>query len=450
MIVKLEKIISLLTKAGATGVNLVGGAVLDLLRGTDPKDLDCEVFGLTPQEIEQALKAEGLPANTVGKAFGIVKTVLPDGTDVDLSVPRRENKIGAGHRDFQVVLDSTMTPHEAARRRDLTINALALDLRTGRLLNFFGGLSDFHRGLIRVVDPETFVEDPLRVLRIAQILPRKGKRVDSLTLKICRLLVPEFQHLPAERVLEELRKLLLKPLKPAKGLRFLERCGWLRWFSELDALRGVRQNPTWHPEGSVWNHTLLVVNRAAEVRERVPEEWREAFMWASLLHDVGKAVTTRPDLTSPGHDEAGAPLAQAFMERLRAPKALTAKVVQLVRLHMRPGQLHRAGASEGAWRRLAKQAPLQVLGWLSWADSTSRPGRRNENHGPSRQCFELAEKFASEPSQPVVTGRDLLALGFKPGPKLGTALKAAFERQLDGITSKETLLRVALEVLQAA
>jgi tRNA nucleotidyltransferase (CCA-adding enzyme) len=445
----LGRLVELLNQAGATGVNLVGGAVLDLLRGSEPKDLDVEVFGLTPQQIEQILIANGFPANTVGKSFGIIKTVFPDGTEVDLSVPRRENRIGSRHRDFQVSIDVTMTAREAARRRDLTINALAVDLRTGRLLNFFGGLSDFHRGLLRVVDPETFVEDPLRVLRIAQLLPRKGKRVDSLTLSLCRLLVPEFQALSAERVLEEFRKLLLKPAKPAKGLRFLERCGWLRWFPELDALRRVPQNRRWHPEGSVWNHTLLVVNRAASVRDRVPEEWREAFMWAALLHDVGKAVTTRPDLTSPGHDESGCPLAQAFLERLRAPKGLTSQVVQLVRLHMRPGQLHQAGASEGAWRRLARQVPLEVLGWLSWADSTSRPGFRKKDHGPSRRCFELAEKFASEPAEPVVRGRDLLALGFRPGPQFGAALKAAFERQLDGETSREVLLGTALEVLQA-
>ncbi len=448
----LKELIQVIRAAGATAVNLVGGAVVDVLSGREAKDLDIEVFGLTPEAIEKSLILNGFPANTVGKSFGVIKTVLPCGAEIDLSVPRRENKIGVGHKDFTVAVDPGMTAEEAARRRDLTINSLALDLLTGQIVDPFGGMKDLHEGIIRATDPETFVEDPLRVLRISQLLPRKGKRVDSLTMALCRLLIPEYRHLPAERVFCEFRKLLLKARKPAKGLRFLEKSGWLRWFPELHVLRVTPQNPAWHPEGSVWNHTLLVVNRAAEIRASVPEEWREALMWAALLHDVGKAVTTRPDLTSPGHDEAGGPLASSFMERLRAPKKLAQQVELLVRLHMRPGQLHQAGASEGAWRRLHRQVPLEILALLHWADSTSRPGHRRpvEECPPARLALKLAGKFSAEPTKPVVTGADLLVLGFKPGPAIGKALKAAFERQLEGETSKEVLLRAALEALEAA
>ena len=226
-------------------------------------------------------------SNIVGKAFGVLKTVIQD-IEIDLSVPRRENKVGIGHKGFEVELDMAMTPLEAGRRRDLTINSMYLNMHNGELVDPFNGLDDLQNGILRATDYNTFVEDPLR-----------EKMTD------------EFYELPAERVFSEWEKLLLKADKPSMGLQFLRDCGWLKHFPELNDLIGCPQNPIWHPEGDVWVHTCMVIDQAAKLRDQLPNsDWRLAFMFGALLHDVGKPSTTTPDLRAYGHDAAGVPIAE--------------------------------------------------------------------------------------------------------------------------------------------
>lgn len=448
----LSPLVELLLRAGAKRVLLVGGAVVDIIRGIPSKDFDVEVYGLPYASIVEVLRNAGWRADLVGASFGIVKTILPSGDEVDLSVPRRDNKVGVGHKGFTVTLDADLDPREAARRRDLTFNALAVDLKTGEVLDFCGGLDDLRKGILRATDPETFVEDPLRVLRIMQLLPRKGKVVAPETVELCRSIVSEFTTLPGERVEGEFRKLLLKAPRPSEGLRFLEECGWLECFPELAALKRTPQNPAHHPEGSVWEHTLLVVDRAKELKELLPEEWRYPFMLAALLHDVGKPVVTDPaTLRAHGHDTAGVPIAEGFLRRLRLSNEVVKRVCVLVETHMIPGHLVRSGASESAWRRLGRKVDLHVLGLLAQADSQGRGGDYRSRPAPEAEiCRFYADKFAQEPVEPLVKGRDLISAGFKPGPHFKVALEAAFEEQLKGCFDKGHLLRVAVEALRAA
>ena len=416
---------------------LVGGCVVDMLQGREPNDYDIEVYGLAMDKLEEALSP--LDPNPVGKAFGILK--LPHdkvgGLSVDVSIPRRDNSVGIRHKDFVAQLDPGMTPREAAHRRDFTINTIYFDPVEDRVHDPFGGLADLNDGILRVVDPKTFVEDPLRVLRGMQLLARKLEAVEPGTLLLCRKLVSHHYVLPKERLFGEWRKLLMLADRPSTGLEFLKHSWWIYHYPELKDLILLPQHPDWHPEGDVWDHTLWVVDAAAKVRDRIPEEWREAFMFGMLLHDVGKAGTTDIDgFTAYGHPEAGEEGAAAFMGRLTDDKELTARVVAIVKYHLRPFNNTSSNAKTSGWRRLHNKMRLDILGWVSLCDWSGRPGRDPLDpgeHKPSAACWEAYEKFGNtpEPLPAKLMGRHLIEAGHEPGPNFGPMLAAAYDAQME-------------------
>lgn len=421
----MERLLKVLKKAGASRLLLVGGAVIDSIQGREPKDLDIEVYGLSLESIQEALETEGIKFSLAGASFGILKV---EG-DIDLSVPRTENKVGIGHKDFNVQVDADLTPSEAAERRDLTINTLFQDLETGEVFSPFGGLEDLEAGILRATNPSKFVEDPLRVLRVMQLLPRKGKVVSPETMELCKSMVSEFPSLPRERVFEEFAKLLMKAERPSVGLRFLRDCGWLVHFPELGDLVGCPQNPEWHPEGDVWEHTLLSVDAAAAMKGNLPEEWQLPFMLGMLCHDMGKPMTTTEDLTSHGHDVAGEEPARGFLSRITGDKTLTERVVLVVVHHMRCGALSRAGAKDSAWQRLHNDLRLDVAAYVSKADKLACLG--TGVHEPSLKALELFAQLGAEKVQPLLDGKFLISKGVKPGKEMGALLKAAYEYQIE-------------------
>jgi tRNA nucleotidyltransferase (CCA-adding enzyme) len=436
--------------------NLVGGAVIDLLSGRQPKDWDIEVFGLSWRQLAEAAGRIG-KANEVGKSFGIVAVSLPSGKAIDLSLPRRENKIGIGHKGFEAEFDPQMTYREAARRRDFTINSLAMDLDTGRIIDPFGGLRDLEAGVLKATDPKKFVEDPLRALRAAQLLARKARTVHPSTVALIRSIKGSHGELAAERIFEEWRKLLLKAPKPSMGLDLLEETEWLEHYPELHQLRGTPQNPEWHPEGDAWEHTKLVTDAAAEIREHVPEHQRGPYMFGALLHDVGKPSTTdRETLTSHGHDEAGRPLARRFMERIKAPRREVDLIEEIVGLHMRGTGLTRGKGGRKAYARLLRRlnkvgGDLDLLARMSMADSAgsrragertfTRSGEPEWGHGISQAMRDWQKEFEEKKEllEPAVRGRDLIEMGYRPGPKFSGMLRRALELQ-DGGRSKEEIM----------
>lgn len=433
---------SIINKIGSTGgtAMLIGGGVIDSIKERGVKDWDIEVYGISMKTLIGVLEGFGTP-NLVGKSFGVIKLNM-DGEDYDFSLPRRDNKNGIGHKGFTVEVDPTMTPREAGRRRDLTINSMYLNLHTMELIDPFGGLKDLNEGVIRVTDVNTFVEDPLRVMRIMQLLPRKGKVVSSETIDLCKSMVDTFDELPKERLFVEWEKLLMKSNKPSMGLDFLRDSGWLINFPILYSLIGCPQNPEWHPEGDVYNHTCMVIDNAAVLRDKVEKGWQLAHMFGCLLHDVGKPSTTvLPMCTAHGHDTAGVPLAEKFMRQITNNTLLIERVKLIVELHMRAGQLHRSGAKDSAWKKLHNKCRLDILGMVSKADSAGRTGRSiHDKHKVSELCFEWFDTLGATKIVPLVQGRDLIKLGLKPGPQFSKILKEAFSMQIEGI-SKERILR---------
>ena len=450
------KLVARINAAGGRGF-LVGGSVIDILNKRSVKDWDIEVFGLDWSRLEQIFS--DLQPKTVGKAFGIMKLNV-EGLDVDLNIPRVDNKVGVGHSDFEVVMDPNMSVREAARRRDFSINTLAVDLSTGKVVDEWGGLNDLSNGILRATDAELFVQDPLRALRAMQLLPRKAKKLDPETMTLIRGMVDEFQHLAVERVHEEWRKLLLKADKPSIGIEFLVDSGWIKHFPELQALRGVGQSPDWHPEGDVWVHSLLAVDAAAELRDSLPEEDREVILFSALLHDVGKPETTiTPGMvaadeapaemlwTAHGHDRKGMAPADEFMQRLTGAeggKKLRRKVTRLVGEHMQPWGLTSGEAKQGAWSRLHRRlgadgVTLRHLASVcqcdacatstDWRTRSLKSGEPNWEHETSQKVLDWAWEFENAPPDPKVQGRDLIARGMKPGREFGVILGKCLELQ---------------------
>ena len=432
----------------------VGGQVRDRLLGRTSADMDVEVFGLGLDRVESILGGYGR-ARQVGRSFGVLRV---DGLDVDFSLPRRDNKTGPGHRGFAIEIAPDLDFATAARRRDFRINSMGFDPLTGEVLDPHGGRADLAARRLRVTDRAHFAEDPLRGLRAAQLAARFELEPDDELVTLAAEL--DLAELAPERVYGELRKLLVLGARPAIGFAFLRRTGLVRHFPEVEALIGVDQDPRWHPEGDVWNHTLLALDRATAFRGggegEDDDDDDEAHMFAVLCHDFGKPGVTTEALRSPGHDRAGVEPARTFLRRLRAPERLIARVCALVRDHLAPAAFVRGDAGPRAYRRLARRldaagTDLEALARVAAADLLGRttPAAKEGEAREVRIFLERARAALPGPGlapmAPAVRGRHLIARGFEPGPHLGPILAACREIQDDtGWSDPERILNRAL------
>jgi tRNA nucleotidyltransferase (CCA-adding enzyme) len=415
---------------------LVGGCVRDILLGIPPKDIDIEIFHISHDDLETALKKE-FKVNFIGKSFGVFK--LKE-YPIDISTPRLETVIGYTHQSFCISTDPHLSLKKAAERRDFTINAMFLDPLSGLIHDPFGGQADLENKILRHVSTK-FTEDALRVLRGMQFIARFELTADPATTELCKTLAP--YYLAQERVFEEWQKLLLQGIKPSLGLEFLRQTGWIRHYPELQALINCPQDPTWHPEGDVWVHTLHALDAFARKRINNPEEDLIVGL-AVLCHDFGKPITTHRDeqgrIRSPGHDVASQAPTRNFLNQITRNKLLIESVVILVALHMRPSELYRGKANDSAIRRLATAVGhMDRLMRVVEADDEGRPP-----HPPNKEIIDWLLKrcealFIQDKSpSPILLGRHLIALGLSPQPSFSNILKLAFDAQLDGHFSDET------------
>jgi tRNA nucleotidyltransferase (CCA-adding enzyme) len=419
---------------------LAGGCVRDWLLGRVPTDFDVEVYGIDDERLLRALGHHGR-VDAVGRSFGVFKLTQADGAIHDFSLPRRDSKVGPGHRGFHTAPDPSLDPREAAARRDFTLNAMLWNLRRGELWDFFGGRSDLGRGILRHTS-SAFTEDPLRVLRGMQFAGRFALAGAPETLALCRGIAASHAELPAERIREEWIKWAAKSTRPSAGLVFLKDAGWLMHYPELAALPGVPQDPEWHPEGDVWVHTLHCLDALVRLPDwlEADTDRRVALMFSVLLHDAGKPACTRWEMRdgrerilSPGHEIEGRAIAAAFLERIRAPRFTAERAPNLVAAHMfRVDDL-----TDRAVRRLAHRlAPAGIRDLLPvlTADAMGRPPRPAvpPSGVEALRAKASAMELASAGPKPLIQGRELVSRGMKPGPAFGEILEAAFEAQLVG------------------
>jgi len=326
----------------------VGGSVRDELLGLPVKDRDYVVVGSSPQDMIEC------GFRPVGKDFPVF---LHPQTNEEYALARTERKTGRGYTGFTVHAAPDVTLEQDLERRDLTINAIARD-EDGQLIDPFHGADDLKAGILRHVGP-AFVEDPVRVLRIARFAARFGFVIAPETLALMRRMVTdgEVDHLVPERAWQEIARGLMEP-RPSLMLLALRECGALaRILPEIDALFGVPQPARYHPEVDTGTHILLVIDYAAA------RAYPITVRFAALTHDLGKAVTPPQDWPSHrGHEERGVALVEALCERLRVPADCRDLAVLAAQYHL---EVHRAEALKAS----------TIVKLLEKTDALRRPQR---------------------------------------------------------------------------
>lgn len=451
---------------------LVGGAVRDLVLGLPSKDADIEVYGVSQHMLETVLyRIFGQNVNLIGKSFCVYHVRIDDDTSIDIALPRTDTATGLGHRDFDIAYDPTMSIKEAARRRDFTINAMLIDLITGDLEDPFDGLRDLDQRTLRIIDAETFIEDPLRVYRALQFVARFGLILDSETERLLRNMVSQgaLEQLPPERITEEIRKLLLSP-KPSLGFELAKRIGIIaRAYPELAILEQTVQDPTWHPEGNVWIHTMMAMDEAAELlrdsdHSDLTEKEKLHVMLGILCHDLGKPKVSEEvegRIHSYGHEQAGTEPTKQLLARWRFHQRDERAVCAMVAEHLKPIVLstdyHDGRLDEqqfiNALRRLLKR--IHPASWKSLitVSEADRRGRGKNSQAEQSDAMRrmisdviLREHLDEVALQTLITGQDLLALGMQPGPAIGALLQDIENARDDGkISTSEEALAFAKE-----
>ena len=417
----------------------VGGFVRDALMGQENKDVDIEVHGISPAALEAILDSLGQRI-AIGESFGIFNL---KGYSLDIAMPRKEAVRGQGHKDFDIFVDPFIGTEAAARRRDFTVNALMQDVLTGEIVDPYGGVEDLRRGILRHVNSGSFAEDPLRVLRGAQFAARFAFTLAEETMALCASM--ELTHLPRERIEGELKKALLKADQPSRFFEILRQMGHLdHWFPELKALIGVEQNPVYHAEGDVWNHTMMVLDQAAKLKDWAADPYW--FMLSALTHDLGKAACTAladGTLHAYQHELVGQPIAETFLQRLTSERKLTEYARNMVALHMKPNTVAGARSPVKTTNRMFDQS-VDPKGLIALALADDR-GRITQVPAANHEAFllERLEIFRNTMAQPCVMGKDLIQAGLRPDKDFTQILDHAHKLRLAGVP-KDTALKQVL------
>lgn len=421
----------------------VGGSVRDEILGVPLKDIDIEVHGIAAKALRNIVNSHFSGVEEVGAAFGVLHAMVDD-VEVDISLPRRDSKVGPGHKGFAVDVDPFLSPEEALRRRDFTINALLKDVLSGEIIDPFHGRDDLRARVLRPVDAATFVEDPLRVLRAVQLTARFNLSVADDVKALLSSMVGALQELSRDRHRDEWRKLFLKAPVPSVGLELARAIGVFDALPIVGAMKETPQDKEWHPEGDVWVHTGMVCDAAAEVcvRERLEGVARLVVMLGAFCHDLGKPETTQTmdgRVRSHGHSSVGVRHVQDVLAFFGMDFARDV-VEPLVLHHLEPYALYHQLTSEsppgdGAIRALARRvhpSTIDQLLLVAEADSVGR-GPFSENVSVRNDMAALdwlqgrAHELDVRDRRPadVIRGNDLLALGLKPGPHFGVIVRAA-------------------------
>ena len=419
----------------------VGGCVRDILLQREPADYDVATDA-PPERVAQIFPHSLM----VGAKFGVVVVVQePEASDqpknapatVEVATFRSDVGYSDGRHPDQVVYASS--PQEDVQRRDFTINGLLLDPETNEVLDFVGGRDDLRAGIIRAIGrPEArFREDKLRMLRAVRFAARFGYVIEPETLRAIQTLAPEIGQVSAERLRDELTKLLTEG-HARRGFELLDETRLLpELLPEISRMKGVQQPPQFHPEGDVWVHTLLML-------EGLPPESSPTLAWGVLLHDVGKPPTFTPPAGPNGrirfdhHVDVGAKMAEQICERLRFSNDDTAQIAALVANHLRFKDVPQMKPS--TLKRFVRLNRFDEHMELHRLDCSSSH-RNLENYEFMRRFLAQTPPEEVRPVR-LLTGDDLIELGFRPGPGFREILDAAEDAQLEGkISSREEALQ---------
>lgn len=421
----------------------VGGSVRDnfLNLNKKDKDIDCEVYGLYPLQLEKILSSFG-KVDLTGKSFAVYRI-----NNLEISLPRQDRKIGEKHQDFYINTSPFLSYREACLRRDFTVNAILRNVLTGEIIDPLNGISDIKKEIIKAADLKHFAEDPLRPFRAARFAAYLGFSIDLDTIKLCRKI--NIDSLPYERTFGELKKILIEAKYPGRGIQILLDLGLFINEPLLNKMVLCPQEPSWHPEGNVFIHTILSLNNAVKFRDNLRNtEDKLVLMLSVMFHDLGKIFTTRVEKTgkkkgkiiSPGHQSIGAKLTGNILQKWKVPNKIIKRVKNLVAAHHRIYDLWivRNEITVGAIRRLLKDTEIEILKSVFISDKFGR-GQRLDVSEEVKWLEEKIKELNIKKNQlkPIIMGRDLLILGLKQSPEIGIYLKKIYNAQLDGLFSSK-------------
>ena len=407
---------------------LVGGCVRDLLLGREPADYDVATSA-TPDEVMRIFPE----TYAVGAQFGVV-LVASRVNNVEVATFRSDIGYSDGRHPDEVRF--TQEPREDVQRRDFTINGMMLDPVTNEVLDYVGGQKDLQAGIIRAIgDPELrFAEDKLRMLRAVRFAARLGYTIEPITFAAIKKLTPQILQVSRERVRDELTKMLTEG-KARQAFLLLDETGLLHQvLPEIEKMKGVEQPPQFHPEGDVFVHTLLLL-------ENLPQPCPATLAWGALLHDVGKPPTFRvaPDrIRFDDHVNVGVKMAEEICNRLRFSNDDTEQILALVDNHMRFAQAMQMNQS--TLKKFLRMPRFEEHLELHRLDCLG-------SHRTLTSYDFVREKLAETPPEvmrpaPLLTGDDLIAAGYEPGPKFKEILGAVEDGQLEGrLASREEAMR---------
>lgn len=398
----------------------VGGCVRDIVRGVRPQDFDI-VTAARPEQV-RALFPRTVP---VGVRFGVV-LVVEKGRPYEVATYRSESGFDDGRRPSRVAF---ATAEEDVRRRDFTVNGLLMDPETGRIIDYVEGRRDIDRRLIRTigVPGERFAEDHLRMLRAVRFAAVLGFTIDPETLGAIRRQASAIGRISAERIREELSRIFTSG-GAREGMELLAESGLLgEILPEVLALKGIGQPPAFHPEGDVWEHTLRMLALLAGAGGGADRR----LAWAVVLHDIGKAVTRSEDATGIhfyGHVEQGEAIAAAILRRLRFSREEAETILALIGGHMRFLQVQKMRSSR--LKRFLREPDFPLHLELHRLDCLGSHGLLDHH----AFCREKLAAYSAEELRPppLLTGRELIAMGYAPGPMFREILRAVEDAQLSG------------------
>jgi tRNA nucleotidyltransferase (CCA-adding enzyme) len=400
---------------------LVGGFVRDRLLKIESKDIDIEVFGLQPDIVENLFSGQKWNFKLVGKSFGCYHS--EDG--IDLAMPRTElvgcDPVSNAHTNFTCEIDPFLSVLTAAKRRDLTINAIYYDPLQRKYKDPYNGLADLQDGIIRAVSPMAFVEDPLRVLRVAQFMARFNFTVDKKTEALCEQAIEYLPYLSKERVFGEITKLLMQADKPSIGFTWLYNIGALNIIlPDIARLEHVHDLPPHHRENNVLEHTLMALD-VLPINERSID-----VMLGILFHDAGKGIVSYKH-----HSEVANEIPEILTDTLTNEADLIKSVQSLVLNHSFHCSVSYNDVTPKVLRRLSTKVDLTKLCKVMRADALGRIPPKTEIENYVRDIEEFLDSTESR-IEPIILGRHLIGLGVEPGPKMGVLLKDVYNAQLNG------------------
>lgn len=431
---------------------IMGGAVRDAKLGIEPKDIDIEVYGISYENLLKFLSNYGT-VDLVGKKFGvIVFNPFYEAVKYDFSIPRTENKMGAGHQGFDITLNSNLTIKEASIRRDFTMNSIAYDPIEDKIYDYFGGVADIENRIIRHTS-DKFNEDYLRIFRAMQFQARFGFLIHPDTIALMKQMLiensDELYNLSKERLFEEWIKWAEKGVNHSQIFKFMRDTGLINFYPELKALKETPQDAIYHPEGDVEIHTTLCLKHMDEiiVRENISGNEKIILVMSVLLHDIAKPHTTKEEMkngrmtiTSNGHEEMGKDVAGAFLLNIGFNQKLIEPIGNIIGNHLAGVHISHIDGLKSKTKFVKKlsrkltPATIQQLIHVMEADTNGRGAYWFKDPIGAKDIMDIGSELVimTKEYDYILMGRHLIEAGLKPSIEFGAILKQAQEAQENG------------------